>query len=109
MDKVKRLLSRPQQLVQLLWPYIQMVCDFAERFTGARACVTQRGYVGILPVEAAEGDTVVVLLGSAVPFLVQKSEKHANDYIHLGECYIHGIMHGIPPIYGLDVEEIRLR
>ncbi|KAK5659884.1 hypothetical protein OQA88_13347 [Cercophora sp. LCS_1] len=109
MDKVKRLLSRPQQLMQLLWPYVQMVRDFSERLAGARACVTRRGYVGILPGEAAEGDTVVVLLGSAVPFLVRKSETHANDYIHLGECYIHGIMHGIPPVYGLDADEIRLR
>jgi hypothetical protein len=105
-------LKQPQEpyLKAMQEPYLKAMQDFAQRFVaGARACTTRCGYVGVVPGRAAKADMVVVLHGSLVPFLVRKSAKRRGEYTFLGECYIHGIMHGAPSINGLCMREIRLR
>ncbi|KAK5659658.1 hypothetical protein OQA88_866 [Cercophora sp. LCS_1] len=109
MAQIKQFLFRPQELRQLLWPYLHTALEFAERFADAKACATQRGYVGIVPGTAEVGDVVAVLRGSAVPFVIKKSDK-GGYYTFLGECYVHGIMHGLAlsVMQDLKVEDIRL-
>lgn len=41
MAKIKQFLFRPQELRQLLWPYLRTALDFAEKFVDARACITE--------------------------------------------------------------------
>ncbi|KAF2970825.1 hypothetical protein GQX73_g2789 [Xylaria multiplex] len=94
MYRIKQFLFRPQELRKSMWPFLYTAQEFAERFTNAKVCVTKAGYVGIVPGTAKDGDTVALFHGSAVPFLLRKRDKQHNRYFHLGECYIHGIMHG---------------
>ncbi|KAI1365665.1 hypothetical protein F5Y08DRAFT_170005 [Xylaria arbuscula] len=109
LGKVKHFLFRPEELRKLLWPYLRTAVEFAERFVDARACRTRLGYVGIVPGIALPGDTVAMVCGSAVPFVIRESEKRAGYYIILGESYVHGIMHGTPAQAGKQIiEEIRL-
>ncbi|KAK5723944.1 hypothetical protein LTR17_013786 [Elasticomyces elasticus] len=52
---------------------------------------TVNGRMCLLPPEAAKGDLVCLIRGSQVPVLLRKSETY---YENVGECYVHGIMHG---------------
>jgi hypothetical protein len=40
-----------------------------------------------------EGDICCILFGSSVPFIIRRTSE-ASHYRLVGECYIHGIMHG---------------
>jgi hypothetical protein len=53
---------------------------------------TTKGYIGMGPASAEPGDSVVVVLGCEVPFLLRKED--AASYRLVGEAYVHGIMFG---------------
>ena len=53
---------------------------------------TERGYVGQFCADAQIGDMICIPLGSAVPFVIRPSVE--GMYNLIGECYVHGIMHG---------------
>jgi hypothetical protein len=52
---------------------------------------TGEGYYGIGPLIIKEGDVVCVLLGGRTPFILRRV---GDDYSLVGECYVHGFMHG---------------
>ncbi|EXJ66070.1 uncharacterized protein A1O5_10684 [Cladophialophora psammophila CBS 110553] len=82
-------------LLQQLWPYLNTAMDFAEILSPAVACTTRGQRVGIVPRTAHEEDVVAVFHGCAVPFLLRKRDDgHNRHYQVVGECYVHGIMHG---------------
>jgi len=54
--------------------------------------LTDRGRMGIVPGESRVGDWIVLLSGTAVPFVVRK--KTTGQFELVGECYIHGVMRG---------------
>lgn len=56
-----------------------------------RFCATSNGRIGLVPSGTAAGDEICVLYGGRVPYVVRPCEK---GYIFIGECYIHGLMHG---------------
>lgn len=59
---------------------------------GRGVCLTEKGFVGRVPLTAEVGDRVAVLFGVDVPFLLR---EHGDGMFKLvGECYIHGIMDG---------------
>ncbi|KAF1984050.1 hypothetical protein K402DRAFT_395982 [Aulographum hederae CBS 113979] len=58
---------------------------------GRKLLVTARGFLGLAPPEAQKGDVVVVLLGAPTPLLLR---KRGENYVLVGECYVHGIMGG---------------
>jgi hypothetical protein len=68
---------------------------------GRRVFRSERGFVGLAPGSAREGDWVVVLPGGKVPFLV-RGDRDAVDpedqgrkcYRIIGDGYVHGIMDG---------------
>ncbi|KAL6365750.1 hypothetical protein LRP88_00325 [Fusarium phalaenopsidis] len=77
-----------------LQPYMFTVLDFAELFSPAVVAVTnKKRLVGIVPATAQEGDLVVMLGGSEVPFLIRKGPEPFQFYF-VGECYFHGVMYG---------------
>jgi hypothetical protein len=90
--RYKRFLFRPDELRQLLRPYLFTAQEFARRFVDAKVCLTEKGYVGIVPGVATVGSLVSIVHGSAVPFVL--NERGPGRYWHLGECYIHGLMCG---------------
>jgi hypothetical protein len=56
--------------------------------------VTQRGHVGVVPNLVKVGDVVAVFKGGLVPFILWESESWSRVFRLVGECYVHGIMHG---------------
>ena len=59
---------------------------------GKRFCVTQEGFVGLVPWRAEPGDIICVFMGSTVPFAIRRRAN--GNYTLIGECYIHGLMDG---------------
>jgi len=64
--------------------------------------VTRRGYMAIVPLLARSGDSICLVLGTDVPFVLRKIPIHQSKekygqkqcYNLVGECYVHGIMDG---------------
>ena len=77
--------------------YWHTATAFSVRLSVAKSCVTELGYIGLVPHDAQVGDSVVIIHGAAVPFIMRKRGKKAEDKlpnILIGECYLHGIMYG---------------
>ena len=59
---------------------------------------TEQGYIRVGPLALQNGDSVCVLFGSSVPFVLRRFEKShglvREPYGLVGECYLHGIMRG---------------
>jgi len=68
-----------------------VLTDFiAERVRGDFAFfMTWDGHMGLESKLAQEGETVSVLFGTQLPFLLRQMGEH---YRFLGECYVYGIM-----------------
>ena len=64
--------------------------------TGRRLLVCEKGYLGLGPKHSMPGDLVYVVKGSQVPYILRpvKDTGQSDAFTLLGECYIHGIMHG---------------
>ncbi|KAF2803303.1 uncharacterized protein BDZ99DRAFT_170585 [Mytilinidion resinicola] len=71
----------------------------------SRFFVTEKGYLGLGPPDAAPGQEVVILLGFHMPFVMSKNED--GSYELVGEAYVHGIMDG-EAVPGAEVEELRI-
>jgi Heterokaryon incompatibility protein (HET) len=80
---------------------LQHWCYFRRCFT-----TSSQGYIGIGPRSLQHGDGVFVLRGGRVPFALRKIAE--NKYIIVGECYVHGIMHG-EALQGNNFEWIQIR
>jgi hypothetical protein len=57
-----------------------------------RFCRTKDGRFARVPKHAAAGDIICILYGSEVPHVLRLQEN--GTYIVIGECYVHGVMHG---------------
>lgn len=56
-----------------------------------RLIITQNGYIGLTPYTAEPDDMIAIFLGAQTPFVLRRQE---GEWALLGECYIHGMMHG---------------
>ncbi len=65
--------------------------ELASHFRSWRFFTTMNGYAGVGPNTCQPGDKVVVIFGCASPLILRPVETH-NELV--GECYVHGIMHG---------------
>lgn len=61
---------------------------------GWRFITTERGYVGVAPALTQIGDTVAILKGGPVPFMLRESLEKPGGFRLVGEGYVHGMMHG---------------
>ena len=52
---------------------------------------SKKGYIGLGPCTTKEGDMICIFFGASVPYILRPCEK---GYTLIGECYVHGIMHG---------------
>jgi hypothetical protein len=62
-------------------------------------CVTEKGYLGLVPYKARENDLIVVLFGGHTPFVLRERElpssaETGRRWQLIGECYVHGFMDG---------------
>lgn len=92
-ERLSRLHERLSRLHEKLWLFLFTAIEFSERFQPAVACLTNRGYFGLVPANALEGDIIAVLYGGAVPFCLRRSDDEETCRV-VGEAYVHGIMHG---------------
>ena len=59
--------------------------------------ITKSGFFGIGPSILQEEDSVVILLGADVPFVIREKEKcgyRSEGHVLIGECYVRGLMTG---------------
>jgi hypothetical protein len=60
---------------------------------GRHFFITERGYFGLVPQSAKEGDLLVIFHGGRVPFCIRPIVGSADGYHHLiGDCYVNGAM-----------------
>ncbi|KAF2143986.1 uncharacterized protein K452DRAFT_306631 [Aplosporella prunicola CBS 121167] len=93
-----------------LWTLLEMLLmvSLPKRLGGTKGTVDRtfftmsNGSFGLGPKEAREGDSVCIILGAQVPFVLRKSEQ--GTYRIVGECYVYGIMDG-EAVHGLGEEE----
>ncbi len=77
-----------------------VMMDMAEKMEGWRFAVTNTGYMGLVPLEAREGDVVMAVWEARVPFVLrpvgrgEESAPTTHEYQVVGECYLHGVMAG---------------
>jgi hypothetical protein len=55
--------------------------------------ITDQGYMGIGAHLMEAGDRVCVLFGGSTPYIVRPTSV-PDEYLFLGECYVHGLMDG---------------
>ena len=68
--------------------------------------VTEKRYMGLLPRGTQIGDQVCVFKGGPLPFVVRR-RLDRDEYLLIGECYIHGIMNGeILQMEGIEWRDI---
>ena len=91
-EAVEKIITGSQPFIEACEPGVK----------GTRFCVTQDGYMGLVPTRAAKGDTICVLMGGAVPFVIRGTEN--GQFRLLGECYVHGLMDGKALDMVLDVD-----
>ncbi|EWZ81143.1 hypothetical protein FOWG_14719 [Fusarium oxysporum f. sp. lycopersici MN25] len=70
--------------------YFIKICN---RFAGKRGLfVSSDGAIGSGPVAMADGDTISIIKGVAVPMILRKQETDGQGYVILGPAYIDGLM-----------------
>ena len=56
-----------------------------------RLIITRNGYIGLASCTTEPNDSICILFGAQTPFVLR---QECDDWILLGECYIHGMMDG---------------
>ena len=65
--------------------------------TGFRGlCLTEKGYIAVVPRSARLRDRICVLLGGQVLYVLRDvgGARQENTFEYIGECYTHGLMDG---------------
>ncbi|OAG08698.1 HET-domain-containing protein [Paraphaeosphaeria sporulosa] len=60
---------------------------------GKRPYITRKGYLGMCPGLAIEGDVVVIFCGAKIPYVL-KPQPEVDKYTFVGEAYCDGMMDG---------------
>jgi hypothetical protein len=58
---------------------------------GRKLVRTAKDYLGLAPIRAEVGDSVVLAKGAGTPLIARKT---GTEWIMIGPAYVHGIMHG---------------
>jgi hypothetical protein len=71
-------------------------------------CSTRHRRIGFVPKNTQVGDIICILYGGEVPYVLRPRKD--GCYSIIGECYIHGIMHGEALSEGgIGTKEFKLR
>ena len=71
-----------------------------------RFFTTRKGHIGLGRPSMKPGDSLCILSGGNVPFLLRKDGIHHR---FVGESYVHGLMKGEAMHQGIDVKEFSIR
>jgi len=58
-----------------------------------RLFVTTKGYIGVMPYWAQEGDEIWLAPGSSVPLVLRKAAS-GTGFVFVSTAYVHGVMYG---------------
>lgn len=72
-----------------------------------RVYITQMGYIGVGPTDTGVGDSVVVLFGGDVPFILHPKGGEGEEYGFVGESYVWGLMDG-EAVEGLSCDDAQM-
>ncbi|KAI0100210.1 HET domain-containing protein [Nemania sp. FL0031] len=53
--------------------------------------ITSRGYMGMGPADSQVGDSIVILYGGGVPYIIRRQE---SNWSFIGESYCYNVIHG---------------
>ena len=94
----------------------EMACNFYRQISlpGLRLFFTAGGFVGIGPAAMEPGDSIYILAGGPLPFVLRpvRDARCIDTFQLVGSCYVHGVMdgqavHGFgehePPLPDLDL------
>ena len=79
-----------------------------------RPFITEKGYIGIGPLNISQGDKVSILNGSPAPFVLRRKPPDPSAATQgpkcslIGACYVHGIMDGEAVQSGSTKEKLTL-
>jgi hypothetical protein len=69
--------------------------EFQEKYMNRSLFSTSEGHLCLGPPSVQPGDKVFLLEGGRTPYILRKGDGGAEPtYEFLGDCYVHGIMHG---------------
>lgn len=99
-SKRRRFLKTDEEIVNCVWNTDECVksetLEFLRRVQATtferRFMVTERDTIGLVPADAYRGDMICMLWGCSVPVILRDLGEQKCRLI--GECYVHGIMHG---------------
>jgi hypothetical protein len=73
------------------------VSAFTRAIPYRRLFISENGYLGLGSEFSEHGDTLCIIRGASVPFLLRKKEQVVGEletYELISECYVHGAMDG---------------
>jgi hypothetical protein len=59
---------------------------------GRRYFSTEKGRLGVGPLELKKGDTVCVLYGTKLPYIMREVEEKTGKWSLIGDAFVHGLM-----------------
>ncbi|SCO92442.1 uncharacterized protein FRV6_16570 [Fusarium oxysporum] len=74
--------------------YRRFVAECFRVVTGRSFILTEKGFMGLGPVDVKMGDVVCVVRGCKMPVILRPVAEKENVYRLVGDCYVHGIMDG---------------
>ena len=95
-EDISTFLAQPKKSRDATFKYWLTAAAFIERLGNGRFFITRRGYVGIAPDSTHIGDSICIVQGASVPFVVRPAKHPGFARVHslVGETYVHGIMYG---------------
>lgn len=85
---------REAAVSSLLKQSVSYTSVLRDTVAGWRFVVTRNGYVGVAPGLTKVGDVVTIMKGGLVPFVLREGVDRLGAFRLVGECYVHGLMHG---------------
>ena len=85
--------------------------DVLRMATNRQFAITEKRYMGWIPVDARKGDKICILMGGQVPFVLRpiSGGGGGGEYQFIGEAYLHGLMDGEGMKMGRGWERVMLR
>jgi hypothetical protein len=88
----QRLARYPEMGDQLQSPACQGYVIAMEYLHNRRPFISTEGYVGLVPAHSLPGDSICILYGAIVPFVLRRAIN--GEFELVGEAYVYGIMDG---------------
>ena len=86
----------------------QRYSDTMMKFSDYRIFTTQGQYLGLGPFNINNSEEICIIRGAVTPFILRKNDSMSETgkpiYELVGECYIHGLMHGEGLEFGPEEE-----